>query len=294
MYIAACLVLTMLGACGPAAPTQQRSPGVRRVVYVLEVDLARAWALGWAKEADEAQLLGGAERVVRRRLAAMERSFELSTDRERQRIELAMPQVQPRDRELFADMLASIGLCEFLFVADAELAGEAGIDLEAEKKRLEVWRAANPGVPLELFHELDPARDGPHRRLLWVETEFGTESGSIQRGPPQALLLPDKPEDHIGSGSFARSYLTQDMYGFPGIGFELRASRVDDFAGATEAHVDHRLGIVLAGKLRSAPTLKSALRGGGIIEGRFGQEECERLVEAFTKRAGPLRVLEIR
>jgi hypothetical protein len=288
----ALLLLAMLVL--PASALQERAPGVRRVVYEVEVDLSRAWKLGWAKEESDEQLLAGAERIVRRRLAAMERSFQLSTDLERRRIELSMPQIQPRDRESFADMLASIGQCEFLFLADAELGAAAGIDLEMEEKRLETWRAANPGSPLELFHALEPSQAGPHRRVLWVETAFASESGSILPGPPQALLLPDQPEDHIGSGCFASSHLALDSYGYPAIGFELHPARAADFARVTEAHFNHRMGIVLGGKLRSAPTLQAKLIGGGIIEGRFTPEEAARLGQSLTELAGPLRVIETR
>lgn len=291
MHLAAHLVLATLGACGPGTlATQERSPGVRRTVYVLEVDLARARAIGWATEdASAAQVVESAGRIVRRRLEAMERSFQLRTDLEQRRIEFAMPQIQPRDRELFEDMLRSLGSCEILFLADEELTSALGLDLGAERKKLETWRGANPDSPLEVFNALDPALLGPHRRLLWIDTNLAGAAG-----PPQALLLPDKPEDHLGAGSFARSYIAQDGFGYCAIGFELRSSRVGDFAGVTEVHVHNRLGFVLEGKLRSAPTLETRLLGGALIEGRFSQEDCERIAGALTKREGPLRVVEVR
>ena len=290
MQLGSCgLVLAAAGVFSGGCETsnQDRSPGVRRAVYVLDVDLTRARAIGWAPEdASDAQVVECAAGIVQRRLAAMERSVSLEPDLEQHRIELAMPQIQPRDRELFEDMLKSLGSCEFLFLADEELTKAFDIDLGVEHKKLEVWREMNPDLSLELFNTLDPAQ-GPHRHILWVETDFGGTAG-----PPQALLLPDKPEDHFGAGSFARSYVTQDGFGYAGIGFELRSSRVDDFARVTEAHLHRRLGFVLDGRLRSAPTLQTKLLGGGIIEGRFKSQEISRMTESITK--GPLRVVETR
>lgn len=291
-----------IGSCGLAlavallastteALQQQRSPGVQRVVYVLEVDLGRARALDWAPEgASDAQVVAGAEQVVRRRLLAMERSFDLLVDDDRHRIHCSMPQIQPRDRELFADMLKSLGSCEFLFVAEST----SELDLATERKKLEDWRHANPGAPIELFHAVDPEERGPHGRLLWVETEFGAASGSTEIGEPCALLLPDRPEEHFGSASFGRSYATTDPFGLPAIGFELRESRVAEFEHLTEANLAHRMGIVIDGRLRSAPMLNAKLVGGGIIEGRFPQGTVAHMVETFQKGTGPLRLIEIR
>jgi len=269
--------------------TQERAPGVRRAVYVLEVELERARAIRWApKDATDEQVLESAAGIVRRRLAAMERSFQVRTGLEGRRIELAMPQIQPRDRELFEDMLRSLGSCELLFLADEELVRPFGVDLEAERKKLETWRASNVTLPLEVFNSLPAEQQGPHPRILWLEADL---AGKV--GPLQAMLLPDKPEDHVGVGSFERIYLTQDSFDHPGLGFELKPSRVDDFARLTEAHVHHRLGFVLEGKLRSALTLETKLIGGGVFEGDFKAMEIDRLTESIWKHATPLRV-EIR
>jgi preprotein translocase subunit SecD len=174
-------------------------------------------------------------------------------------------------------------------VADDVLASALGIGLAAERAKLEAWLAANPDAPVEVFNALDPAHEGPHAGLLWAATSFAGAAG-----PPQALLLPTQPEDHVGSGSFERTYLAQDAFGYPAIGFALQPERADDFARLTTAHVHHRLGIVLEGKLRSTPMLEASLIGGGVIEGRFTDEEVARLTESMEQHRGPLRVVEIR
>ena len=55
-----------------------------------------------------------------------------------------------------------------------------------------------------------------------------------------------------------------------------------------------RLGIVVGGKIRSAPTLHSKLIGRGRIEGRFTDEEAAAIAKTLMKLQGPLRVVEVR
>lgn len=292
--ISALLCLAIVtGASGRHAAVAQearRSPGVARVAYVLEVDAARVRAVAWtAADANDAQAVEAAAAVVRRRLDAMERAVVVTTDPEARRIEVAMPQVQPRDRELFEEMLEGLGLCEFLVVAD--VTGVPGLALEValEQGKLEAWRETNSPAPLAAFNALAAADGGPDARLAWVETLFGTELGK-----PLPLLLPASPEDHVGALSFERVFATVDAFGYPALGFELTASRAQDFERFTEAHVDQRLAIVVEGRVRSAPLLHTKLVNGGIIEGRFNAEDVERLVSGLRKPVGPLRVVEVR
>ena len=285
--------LTVAGMVLLASGTtpQDRAPGVKRLGFVLEVDYDRAREVGWTGP-DDAAVLELAAKIVQKRFVAMERAARVEVHRDTGRFEVSLPSIDSRDRELFDEMLRSIGVCEFFWLADNELLSEIGTDLEREQSKLDTWRKANADAPLEAFNVLAPEQNGPNSRVLWTEVEFGTESGAKLHPPPQALLLPSKPDDGIGAGSFARSYVSQDSYGYGGVGFELRGSRKDDFARVTEAHLHHRLGIVLGGKLRSAPTLTTKLHGDGLIEGRFSDEETTRIVESLAKQQGPLRLVE--
>ena len=282
--------LAML-ACGTTS--QDRAPGVKRLVFVLEVDCDRAREVGWTGPDDRA-ILELAAKIVEKRFVAMERAARVEVVRDTGRFQVSLPSIDSRDRELFEEMLRSIGVCEFFWLADDELLAGLGTDLERERGKLDTWRKSNADAPLEAFNVLAPEQEGPHPRVLWGEAEFAAESGAKVRPPPHALLLPSRPDEHIGAGSFASSSLALDTYGYPAIAFELHESRSEDFARMTGSHLNRRLGIVLAGKLRSAPTLNSVLHGGGIIEGRFTQEECEAFAALLRKREGPLRVVEVR
>src|SRR5262245_13944421 len=157
-----------------------RSGGVASVTYVLAVDPARVRAVEWvAKDASVADALAGAARVIERRFAAMERSARTTADAAHLRIEVAMPQIQPADRENVAQMLGSLGLCEVLVVAEPESVAELGVDLEAETKELESWRKSNPARPLVEFRAA-----GTPPRLVWFETQFAAEKGA-----PMPVLL---------------------------------------------------------------------------------------------------------
>ena len=108
------------------------------------------------------------------------------------------------------------------------------------------------------------------------------------------VRLPNEASQWIGAASLERVYLAQDAFGYPALGFELRATRAADFERETAAHLGQRLCIVLEGKVRSAPTLNAKLSGGGVIEGRFRAEEVAHEVDSLTRLDGPLRLVEVR
>jgi preprotein translocase subunit SecD len=278
--------LGLLAASGGAP--QERAPGVKRLVFVLEVDADRAREVGWTG-ASRAEVLELVAKLVERRFVAMERAARVEVWRDAQRIEVSLPSIDPRDRELFEQMLRSIGLCELFIVVDGDSTRGLDIDLEAERAKLEAWRKANQDQPIAAFQGLYPEQQGPHARLAWFETSFGEKPG-----PPLPVLLPDKPEDHIGAASFSRVETALDPFGYPSIAFELSSSRATDFARITEAHLNQRLGILVEGRIRSAPPLNSKLTGRGVIEGPFTDEEATGIAETLTKLQGPLRVVEIR
>jgi preprotein translocase subunit SecD len=277
-------VLLTVGARFGAS--QERAPGVRRAQYQLEVQLERARALGWAEKGEsDGAVVEAAAHIVRRRLEAMQRSFELELDIPRRRIQVSMPQVVARERQLFAELFTSIGVCELLFPPDPE--NGLGLDLERERAKLATWRAGNPDRPLEAFHSLAPAEGGPHPRLMYVEILDETPRTGF-------LLLPDRIEDCIGAGAIARVSPVTDAFGYLALAFELKESRQEDLARVTAGHLGQHLGILIVGKLRSAPRIDAKLTTGGEIQGRFTAAEIRDFEKALEKPAGPLTVVESR
>lgn len=269
--------------------TPKRSPGVKSVTYEIEVDLARARTVGWSPaESSDAEALEGAGRVVKRRLDAMGRETALKSDLAHKTLELRLPELQSRERELFSDMLESLGLFEFLFVADETNLAGLDVDLEMERVQYMLWREQNPDAPLVDFHTRSefPA---PSPRLVWTDVDFAGETGL-----PLPLLLPERPEDHVGAASLERAFSSSDAFGYPAVGIEFTKARAPDFERVTDAHTKERMAIVVEGKVRACPTLNAKLVDRAIIEGRFKESDVQHLLGQLHKRHGPLKVLDIR
>lgn len=265
-------------------------PPAAELTVTLEVDRARAREVGWARaDASDAQVVEAAAEVVDRRCRSLGRAAHLHVEAERGRIELALPATDPREGELLEAWLRDLGLCEFLVVADeASLAG-LDLDLAAERQKLESWRAGHAELPLAAFHALAPAQGGPHPRLGWVRSAFGSTTG-----PELPVLLPASLADHFGPASFTRVFPTKDAFGYPCLTFDVSPARRSDVARITEARVGQRMAVVIGDQLRSAPTLDWKWLGMGSIEGRFSEEELLRLSESFRRLEGPLRIVETR
>ncbi|HEX6881897.1 MAG TPA: hypothetical protein VF530_00870 [Planctomycetota bacterium] len=278
-------LLVLVASAFAPAPLQERVKGVRQLVLEVQVDPERARAVGWGA-ADDAGVVALAAKVVKRRLVAMGREVAVELVSGEERFRLSLPSVDPRDPERLRGLVHSLGALEFLFVAEQEA--------EREAPRLAAWRRVNPEAPLEELNHLAPDDGGPPEGFAWFETVYHSETGEPTAGPPYLLRLPAEPADHVGAADLARTHLVTDPTGFPAIGFELRPGRVDDFARLTGSHLNRRMAIVIAGRVRSVPTLNSRLGAGGVIEGRFGKDEIERLTREIAAGAGPLRVLEPR
>jgi preprotein translocase subunit SecD len=268
----------------PCRALQERALGVKRLLFVLEVDHDRARGAGWSGASRE-EVLELAAKLVERRFVAMDRSARVEVKPDEQRIEIALPSIDSRDRELIEQMLRNMGLCEFMFFADEHSATELGIDLESERKKLETWQHGKPDLPIEVFNALRPDEQGPHPRVSWSELSDGTT---------MCLLLPDKPEDSIGAASFETCELTTNMWGYPAISFAVCESRKQDLARISESHLKQRMAIVVGSKVVSAPQLDSKLVGTGLVGDQFSDEQAEHWLEAFRERTGALRLIESR
>jgi SecD/SecF fusion protein len=179
--------------------------------------------------------------------------------------------------------IENLGELAFVLLAeDRDFTGK-GTDLNTESTKLSTWQAANPGVPVPVFNDVPPDKGGPDASIRWFPTRFAGEVG-----PPQATLVPTTPAQDLGGEALQRIYAASDDYGYPAVGFEIRPERTDDFADFTGDNVNRRMGIVLNEEIRSAPTLNQRLVGGGIIEGRFKDEEVKNLITVL--RSGSLRL----
>ena len=91
----------------------------------------------------------------------------------------------------------------------------------------------------------------------------------------------------IVSGSDLKTaYISQDEFGRPAVGFELKSEAASKFAEFTSKNIGKRLAIVLEDKVVSAPVIRSRISDRGQITGNFTPEEVRDL--ALILRTGSL------
>ncbi|MEQ1893978.1 MAG: hypothetical protein ABL998_15665, partial [Planctomycetota bacterium] len=239
--------LVALVSCSPAKAPNPPATGPLE----LRFDAAEARAQGWAAaDASEQDVQQAMLAFVRWRLSVAGVEHELVPTATG--AEVRVPESRPEARAAARGILAALGACEFYVVAEeVDTPG-----LAAERARFEAWQKEHPARPL-LEYDADPARPAPE--IAWLPMRYGD-----MEGPPFAVLLPRTAADSFGSDDFERVFATKGNLDYPAIGLELAEERVDDFASFTGRAVQHKLAIVLASTVRSAPVLNSRLVGSAI------------------------------
>jgi SecD/SecF fusion protein len=181
-------------------------------------------------------------------------------------------------------------LGDLAFVLEAEDRDFTGktTDLNQERTKLQTWQEKNAGAPVTAFNQEPAEKGGPDASIRWYPTRWGTKDGETVVGQPSAVLVPRTKNETFHGEDLQRIYNTQDQYGWPAVGFEIRPDRIDDFADFTGDNLNRKMAIVLNEEIRSAPSLNTKLVGGGIIEGRFKEEEVKNLIAVL--RAGSLKL----
>lgn len=194
--------------------------------------------------------------------------------------------------DAFRAAIESLGNLSFQMVADATTLTEAGTDLTSEQEKLRTWSTANPGIPIVNFNRLAGDENGPNPAIAWfpqqpqTDEQEAAEYSEVDRATP--VLRPTGAEDDFRGGDLARVYYTQDSSGFPAVGFEMRAPRRSDFGDFTDDNVNNFMAIILNEEVVSAPRIDERLPGGGIIRGRFSDQEVKDLVTVL--RSGSLKI----
>lgn len=93
-----------------------------------------------------------------------------------------------------------------------------------------------------------------------------------------------------GSG-IVSAFPSIDELGQRRINLEFNTDGANEFSEVTRANVGRRLGIVLDGKLYSAPSIRGAIDGGhAVIEGSFTNEEAQTISDALVSGSLPVRI----
>ncbi|MFT5290491.1 MAG: SecD/SecF fusion protein [Planctomycetota bacterium] len=170
------------------------------------------------------------------------------------------------------------------------------LDLTAEREKLRSWVTANEGDTMSSFNKITTADGGPHPGIEWYPNSFSgneafTAMSTEERiNSAMPVLRPTGEDDTLRGEHLDRVYPSSDQYGYPAVGFIFKAvgGKDDDFTNFTESNVERNMAIVLNGEVYTAPTINGTLYGGGIIQGRFSDEEMQNLVNVL--RSGSLRI----
>lgn len=110
----------------------------------------------------------------------------------------------------------------------------------------------------------------------------GYQPAEDENGSP--LLLDN--EGTLTGGILSDAWVTPGEMGWPAVSFRMTREGAKAFGRLTGANINHRLAIVLDGKVQSAPTIQSRITDSGQITGHFTAEQAHDL--AIVLRAGAL------
>ncbi len=190
------------------------------------------------------------------------------------------------------ELIENLGELEFLIQADeSDFPAGIGTDMASEIAKLDAWVAANPGVGIVNFNEVAEENGGPHPSIKWLPQTPKDEEQEAQTERQRSLPL-RKPLDEnetFAGNDVAKVYPASDSFGYPAAGFEMKPSRKGDFARFTGRNIDRTLVITLNDSIESVARIKSRLPGGGIIEGRFTQQEVRDLITVIRSGSLPIK-----
>jgi len=204
------------------------------------------------------------------------------------------------------------GALELCLVVDK---ADSSFDLEAENARLRKWlgepanqdKIGNEPRSIAEFNRLSPQAGGPLRagliRWVWSENSacgnldclktslrYHDDKDVAQRRDvafmPLNLEKRSFSSEDCDKGKFR---VVPDRMGQSAISFELLDKNKPAFQDFTGKNTKKAMAIIINDKVRSAPTIMSALPGSGIITGgETGFSRAERKLIIFSSRLEPL------
>lgn len=246
---------------------------------------------------DETAVLEGdfakAVDVIRERINSSGLSEIPVTRQGKYRVLLQLPGMSEAEADRIIDTLQKQGRLEFRLAVKEEDDKQFYNQVDQQgytKDTLNISRQTYKPVPDEFVDE--NGRDSRTGEMLydWLRLPDTIEGGKSKRGK---FLLVEKEIQvtgkHVRRASAQPDPKTggwQVILHFNTVGSEL-------FRRVTTANVDHLLGIVLDGRLRSAPNINEPISGGqATITGGFDKQEAEQL--GVVLKSGSLRVKILR
>jgi SecD/SecF fusion protein len=197
--------------------------------------------------------------------------------------------------DVIKNAIENLGDLRFFPLAQDSDFSSRGTDRASADQKLEAWLAKpeNAGAAIDAYNALPPELGGPPKGILWFpyRVEQGQAIPPLAERQMIAVTEPPKPEWNFTGADLGFVGPGTDQSGFPAVRFAMKPESRIRFGDFTEAYVKKQLAIVLNDVVVTAPEIRSPLIGESIIEGRFGQAECEELVTVL--RSGSLRIKPI-
>lgn len=281
--------------------------GGTRLRYTLEVEEALATGdLDEAEAAQRGQLLEQTIAILRERLdpaikifgrrAGLARVF--AEDGRYVVIELPQPPRGRSEKEWVASargLIQTMGRLEFLLEANpAEIPED--VDLTAEREKARQWLATNSGQSIDAYNRLPHDAGGPAEPLRWYPRRTTGEGGEVLANSAAdrlVALVASSGSERFNGMDLQRVERTQDLYGYPAVGLELRNERASDFGDWTEANAGRAMAIVLDEEVVTLATIRQRLPRKFIIEGGatgFTPEEVNGHVRVLRAGSLPVRL----
>jgi len=197
--------------------------------------------------------------------------------------------------------IENVGDMQFLLQAGPEDVRALQGDLATEQKKLDDWRAKNPGDLVDDFNRLPAELGGPvSADLRWVPMRIKSQEAEIPYAERQMIPLylprPTDPSLSRDAWNFTGSDLNSvgmqpDDLGYPAVNFDMAADKKIAFGDFTQAHLKDGMAIVLNGEIATLAVIQDRLPGSGIInggQGGFTQTEVKDLITVL--RSGSLRM----
>jgi SecD/SecF fusion protein len=217
-----------------------------------------------------------------------------------ERIEVIIPKVEENEVDRIARIISRTGTLEFRILANnrdhkaiieranKEPGGVIKGKTEEGREVIEAW-----WVPL---YEGDKPADKKRVETLLAYREIAQRTVKEGGRDVKQVLVVKDPFD-VNGGYLSRVTDGVDRYGKPCVNFALSAKGAKLFAGLTGANLPElgdrftrKLGIILDGRVYSAPSIQSTIADRGEITGEFSRQEIEDLVTVLNAGALPAKL----
>ena len=180
---------------------------------------------------------------------------------------IELPGVSMEESMSYENIVMRLGRLEYRIVAQSK---PGSLNLEDERARVEAHLKSivdgggqwTPKIGLEEFDVQGP---GGVSYRWFPYTEKTIREGGKQAFP--FVMLEMNPADLFTGEDLERTFVTADDGGRPALGFEIKASRANDFGKFTEKNLHRLMAIVLDGEVSTAPELQSRIDDSGRITG---------------------------